>query len=417
MSSLRLIEYQPRLNVPLSKDEVDRLRRLGSAITVTPSLEQEGCYDLTPGSWVGVIDLGDRYVEIWPKIPMDRLLFLISYALDRRGWRETVTGLAAAPSLYEAVVLAFAALVRRAIGRGLLHGYRTEDDALQAVRGRIRFDDQLRYRFGRLPPAEVRFDEFTADIEENRMLKAALIRLRQMRLWSERARRELRTLQSAFEPVSLVHYDARALPEITYTRLNEHYEPAVELARLILRSTSYELRRGRHSALAFLVDMNQVFEDFVAVALRDALGLPPHAFPRQVQGRRLYLDEGRRVRLYPDLSWWDGSRCLVVGDVKYKALLGDDVVHADLYQLLAYTIATDVPGGFLIYAAGEATEVDYTAAHLGKVLRVMTLDLAGLPRQILAQVQRIANEVRELARRSGADVPRPMPSAVSAVAR
>jgi len=378
MSSLRLIEYQPRLNVPLSKDEVDRLRRLGSAITVTPSLEQEGCYDLTPGSWVGVIDLGDRYVEIWPKIPMDRLLFLISYALDRRGWRETVTGLAAAPSLYEAVVLAFAALVRRAIGRGLLHGYRTEDDALQAVRGRIRFDDQLRYRFGRLPPAEVRFDEFTADIEENRMLKAALIRLRQMRLWSERARRELRTLQSAFEPVSLVHYDARALPEITYTRLNEHYEPAVELARLILRSTSYELRRGRHSALAFLVDMNQVFEDFVAVALRDALGLPPHAFPRQVQGRRLYLDEGRRVRLYPDLSWWDGSRCLVVGDVKYKALLGDALkyIKEGVTLLIAFENGTDP-----ITASAPASvvlEVSYTEPGLQGDTATRTLKPATL---------------------------------------
>ena len=38
-------------------------------------------------------------------------------------------------------------------------GYRTQEDALHAVRGRIRFDDQIRRRFSIPLPIEVRYDD------------------------------------------------------------------------------------------------------------------------------------------------------------------------------------------------------------------------------------------------------------------
>jgi 5-methylcytosine-specific restriction enzyme subunit McrC len=49
---------------------------------------------------------------------------------------------------------------------------------MMGVRGSIRFDERVRKRFGIPLPVEVRFDEFTEDILENRLLKAALRLLR-----------------------------------------------------------------------------------------------------------------------------------------------------------------------------------------------------------------------------------------------
>lgn len=66
-------------------------------------------------------------------------------------------------------------------------------------------------------------------------------------------------------------------------------------ARLILRSTSFEVRHGGVAASAFLIDMHQVFERFVYVALREALGLSERASaqrgaPERYQGPgRLWL--------------------------------------------------------------------------------------------------------------------------------
>ena len=97
--------------------------------------------------------------------------------------------------------------------------------------------------------------------------------------------------------------------------------------------------------------MNRVFEDFVIVALREALGLSAIIFTQGASGKLLHLDEARRVRLEPDMSWWEGSFCTFVGDVKYKRLTGNK--NADLYQMLAYLAATDLQSGLLVYAAGE----------------------------------------------------------------
>lgn len=45
------------------------------------------------------------------------------------------------------------------------------------MRGRIREADQLRRRFGRALPAEIRYDDFTTDIAENRILPTAVDRM------------------------------------------------------------------------------------------------------------------------------------------------------------------------------------------------------------------------------------------------
>jgi 5-methylcytosine-specific restriction enzyme subunit McrC len=397
---LTLTEYQTRQAVPLSLAERDQLRTLVPSLGIAPTTGHVDCYDLTPGSQVGGVRLPDLAVEIRPKIPIERLLFLISYTLHRRQWRESDFDLAQHARLVEAIVPGFVAQTRRALRRGVLQGYRVEEDALPTVRGRLRFEDQLRRRHGVFPPAEVRYDEFTEDIEENRLLKAAIARLGRLRLRSERTRQALRVFDDALANVRLVEYDARRLPAITWTRLNERYQPAVALARLILRAISWDLSHGPHAATAFLVDMNQVFEDFVILALREELRLSERAFPQGALGRGLRLDLAGRVTLQPDISWWAGARCLFVGDVKYKRVNVAGIKHADLYQLLAYTVAADLPGGLLIYAAGEGEPAVHRVRHAGKALEVVTLDLSGDPDAVLRQIAGVAERVRELRNRA-----------------
>ena len=90
--------------------------------------------------------------------------------------------------LPDVLALALAAAARKAFSRGLLHGYQRREEALHTVRGRIRFNEQIRRRFGIPLPVEVRYDEFTDDILENRLVKAAAMWLGTMRLRSRRMR-------------------------------------------------------------------------------------------------------------------------------------------------------------------------------------------------------------------------------------
>lgn len=409
-TALELREHQTAVGVPLSLEQCDALRNGVRDLVVSPSIGQPGCFDVRPGSTVGVIDLDGLSVSIRPKVPIDRLLFLLSYAADPRGWKTDEACYGQAESVVEALAVLFTRQVRRITGRGLLHGYQPLDDALPTIRGRVRFGDQISRRLGDRLPIEVTYDDFTVDIEINRVLRAAAHRLRRMRLRSEVARRGLRALDAHLGDVALVPYDRRRLPTFTWSRLNLHYRPAVELALLILRGASIEAIPGVRRANGLLIDMNIAFEDFVVVALREDLGLSPSQMVQQGSGLGLTLDRGRAIRLRPDLSWWEEGVCRFVGDVKYKRLSGSAIMHGDLYQLHAYLTATDLPAGLLIYAAGEANEADHQVVDGRRRMLVRTLDVDGQPDEVLARVHRLASVVRHLTTLTG-DVPsEPVPA-------
>ena len=139
--------------------------------------------------------------------------------------------------------------------------------------------------------------------------------------------------------------------------------------------------------------MNVLFQEFVTVALREALGVSEHAFREKYINS---LDQGGKVHLKPDLTWWHGRDCLFVGDAKYKRIENESVPNADLYQLLAYVTALNLPGGLLIYAKGEAQTATYTVRNAGKRLEVAALDLGGSLDEVLERTDGLAARIRAL---------------------
>ena len=392
---LELTEYQQCVwDAPLDHGQLQALA--AAHISVSPSVDREDAHLLRPSSWVGAVNIGDRSVIVRPKIPVDRVMFLITYALDPKHWRNEAIDLTPDADVLEAVALAFARRTQQAIHRGLLRGYRREEEALNTVRGQIRFADQIGRRYGLPLPIEVAYDEYTEDIEHNRLLKTALHRLSHAHIRSMAVRQELRRLRSAFDMVQLGTYRRGAVPEIRYTRLDEHYRPAVELARLIIENSSLELFGGQVSGASFLIDMNVVFERFLYVALGETLGLGEDRWKSE---KSLNLDTQGRIKMEPDLSWWalatneNELRACFVGDAKYKKLDTPGFRHADIYQMLAYCTAADLPSGLLIYAAGEDEPSEYRINHAGKTIEVTALDLSGTPAAILGEVSRLAERV------------------------
>ncbi len=401
MRKLDLREYEQSSPYTLSVAERDNLRDAVPSLAIEPVTGEHTTYHITPSSWVGAVEIGNLSVQIRPKIGIPQLLSLACYAMGvYRSQDKRRFDFHEEAALPDTLALTLAAAARRAFARGLLHGYRTEEEALHTVRGRIRFDEQLRRRFGIAMPVEVRYDEFTDDIAENRLVKAAVQRLGEMRLRSSQARRGLGWTAAMLESVSLVEFAPRELPEVTFDRLNEHYRGAVGLSRLILRHSAFEASRGKVRATGFLMNMNTLFQEFVTVALRESLRVSANTFcsDKHLTGsRRIHLAENNRVGLEPDLTWWDGNTCTFVGDAKYKRF--ESVHNADLYQLLAYVTALDLPGGLLVYAAGAADAADaasYAVRHSGKRLEVATLDLGGTLEIVLRRVKCVAGKIRKL---------------------
>ena len=69
--------------------------------------------------------------------------------------------------------------------------------------------------------------------------------------------------------------DVRHRPDhhdrVVFTRLNEHYRPALRLAALVLANLTLQDRIGETQASSFMLDMNKLFERFVTERLRRAL--------------------------------------------------------------------------------------------------------------------------------------------------
>jgi len=394
---LRLQEYRWQESVALSPADRDALMGAVPDLELTPTRGLANVYDLRPGATVGMIAVGTLVVEIRPKVPVDRVVFMLSYALGEADWREAVS-VERSTSLTEAMVNVLVWHIERAVQRGVLHGYRAEDASLFGIRGRIRFEDQLRIHCGRPLPVEVRFDEFSPDILENRILKTALQVAGQLQLRNDSLAGAIRHVGQLFALVGIVPIGGGSVPTVTYTRLNEHYRAAVEWARLILGAASFETRPGLQLGRSLLFNMNRVFEEFIRASVRDELGAPKSLFPSGGSCPRRWLDRGRRIGLEPDLSWWQRGQCVFVGDVKYKWVgLDQKAKNADLFQLHAYTLGFDVPEGLLVYAGDSSELATYEVVNGGHKLLAMAVRLDGDLPALRAECRRVAANIREMA--------------------
>ena len=405
---LREGEASP-LDTPLDGGQLDVLRR--ARVDVRPAAVAGAIpgtsWELQPASFIGIFRCGDLNVVIRPRIPIDRVMFLVGYSLGPGDWGSARISLSPDDDILEAVVPAFVRLTQEAIRRGLLQGYRTENEPQGTLRGRIRMDEQVKKRFGLPFPVETTHDNFSENIEENRLLKTAIGHLWRMPIRSADARRDLGALRPAFSTVTPGSYSRGLVPEVHYTRLNRRYQPAVELARLIIGSSLVEFLPGETVGASFLVDMNRVFETFIRAALRQSLGLSAMEWPDgPVSGRALHLEEEGQVRLNPGLSWWRGRRCMFVGEAQYSEQEPIRDRHradqADVYRMLAYCTAADLPSGLLIYAHGGGRSAELRIRNTNKTIEAVSMDLFASPQGILAQVQVLADRVR--AHRDGAMV-------------
>jgi 5-methylcytosine-specific restriction enzyme subunit McrC len=393
MRRIPLEEFRRSEPVALSADERQVLARLYPGMRIETSPVRESEFHLTPDQHVGMVCLSDLTLEIRPKFPTTSVLFLIAYACEAISWSEDIGEYGHDAELSDIIAVVFARLVERTTRRGLLAGYLTAEEAVSTPRGRILFDEQIRRRMGYSFPVEVRHDEYTTDILENRLLLAGLAALGSLPLRSEHARQELSRAERLFGNVSAVRYERGRVPDVLITRVNGHYRGAISLAKLIIEGVSIDLRDGPSCGSSFLVDMNVVFERFLRRSLRSALDLDEASFPDRPP--RLQLDVGGRVSLAPDLCVVRDSRVTWIGDAKYKRLPPSAYQNADLYQLLAYAIATGLPNGTLIYAADAGVNAgNYIVRNAGKVLRAISIDLAAPPAAIRRRVEDIGDQIR-----------------------
>jgi 5-methylcytosine-specific restriction enzyme subunit McrC len=336
-------------------------------------------------------------VRIAPKITINRLLFLVGYAQQPNAakWRDAEVAAREASGLVPVVAHAFGRAADRALSQGVLLGYREVNASLPVMRGRIKQAEQLRKHYSLSLPVELRYDDYTTDIVENRLLLTAAHRLLKLPDVSTESRRLLRRVQARLVGVSRIEH--RTLPSWQPTRLNTRYHAALGLAELVLRGSSYELDVGRSVRVdGLLLNMWQVFQDFATVALERALR--PGGGECRFQDQH-HLDKARDILLKPDLVYYpssvSGTRVpAAVVDAKYAITRGPRGHRDEFYQMLAYCTVLGVARGYLVYAEGPRSGPrTHRIQGTGIEITQYPLDLTQPPRNLLDQIQALAIEI------------------------
>lgn len=352
-----------------------------------------GLYRIEPLGKVGSVRTPLVQFEVLPKgrLGLRRLLFLLSYA-GEPGFREDSVAAVEHQDLWSALAESLAQLAERALSRGPLQGYVTVDETLRTVKGRIRMSEQISRRPGMMVPLEVSYDEFSEDIAENRILRAALTRMGQVPGVRPEVLSRLRRLGGKLDGATRLQPGA-PLPAWRASRMNLRYHAALRLAEVILRNCSAEAGDGKQQTAAFVVDMSVVFKEFVGVALREAMRA--HPGETRLKHHALLNEAVRdtdRITVSPDAVHFLGGRPVVVYGVNYAT--GPDTgasLSADHYRMLAYSTALRVPTAWLVYAgAGEMklrrilnTDIDVVE---------YPVDLSRPPAEILASVAELAEQ-------------------------
>lgn len=263
-----------------SEHEADRLhalaeraaRRLKLPERAVPTRTRQG---LKAGQVVGVLAIPGRSVEILPKIEGENgtvrkaLIHMLAVAHDL----PVADGAPAALTtrrrdLLELIARLFAERLLAAVRRGLSRRYVTREDDLRLLRGKLHVARQITHLAARPDRLACRFDELSEDTPLNRLLKAAVSRLRRV-VRTEANARLLAELAARFEAVSDSPHPLRE--PVRLDRTNVAFHAPHTLARLFFAGEWQSTASGGALGFALLFPMNDPFERFVGKSLRRAL--------------------------------------------------------------------------------------------------------------------------------------------------
>ena len=370
---LTLFEYE--WTDALSDRDTSFLSQLSrtSGIEILKPVIRQGKTYFQARQFVGVFRLGHRTIQILPKIHRsgDRqqseqdatrnLLLMLDYA-GHLGIREVnLASLKSAQDWFEVLIYLFALHLKRQWLKGAARTYEPIDAVLPVLKGKWRLSAQM-HRPEQKHLFAVTYDEFTEDNPLNRIFRYVVEKLWQLTRDSQN-RQMLSELRYWMDGVALLPVVTPQMAQgIALTRLNQQYEPLLNLARLFLDKLGLELSANDQTAFAFVFDMNQLFEGFLIGFMqrhrRDVMPETLQGCQLLPQGRNavFYLAryQGKRVfKLKPDLVFRQGTHYPLLMDFKYKRLDPGDrklgIAEVDFYQMYAYLNRFSTPQIALMY--------------------------------------------------------------------
>lgn len=344
--------------------------RYGNKISVEfPSAGTDHQWKLTSRGWVGFIPLTSQItLRLVPKVEISNLFQMLEYAYSLNiSFQDNLVNCATIEGFYERLAQLLASKVLRKAQKGFYQTYVSATERLPCVRGRTDIKQAI------YNPWEVNlkccYQELTGDVPENQILAWSLFLIVNSGLCSHNLPLIRQSYQALRGIATVCPYNSYDCINRSYNRLNEDYRPLHALCRFFIESTGASHHLGDYTMLAFLVNMAQLFEVFVAEWLAQNL---PAGYALRKQERML-IETGENRFLKIDLVIYNTKNNSVycVLDTKYKRKVDD----SDLYQITTYAVTKEVSKAFLIYPQAFVRSLVYKMGDIR--VQAITFSLHG----------------------------------------
>lgn len=301
--------------------------------------------------YVGAIQAGDLTIEILPKI--DR------YNADTSLWRDWLIELLRYCKLLKIEHLGTAQLslkhhsilelyyefflteVEQILHRGLYFSYQSVSKNRRSLKGKLQFEQHLRKNWLHKERFFTRHDEYGYDNIFNQIIGATLQLLSTVSL-SPKLRLRLNAARAKFPDLTNKYFQNTDFQYLKYSRQNQYYQNAIQIAQLLLLQNRPSLKAGKHQLLALLFDMNLLFEEYI---FRQLCQLRSQNIRISRQEQSLFWN---RQYLRPDIVLKIGENHYVI-DTKWKVLKKNKPSMSDLQQAFTYGQYFDAKASILLY--------------------------------------------------------------------
>jgi 5-methylcytosine-specific restriction enzyme subunit McrC len=350
LHTLRLREFQTsELPAEALSEKVGEFlwNRYRNEIQVEPpTFKTSHQWRITPQGWAGHIPFSESlHIHIEPKVEIGNLFRMLEYAY-RLEFLATgdLVGTSSLEEFYERLANLLALRVLDRSRKGLHREYVERSGRLPYLRGKLVLEAMLAKPWE--TALDCRYEEHTADIEDNQILAWTLYRIARTGISrpevAHAVRRAFRATQGVTE---LKTFRASDCVGRDYTRLNADYRILHALCRFFLDHSGPSHDQEDRSMLPFLIDMAKLYELFVAEWLRKHL--PPQLALKEQA--RVVLGTGATVEFRIDLLLTDRltGKPVALLDTKYKAAASPSA--GDVEQVIAYAKTVGCPKAVLVY--------------------------------------------------------------------
>lgn len=328
-----------------------------------------GYRKVTFKSYVGVVQVGNRVIEILPKADRSddegdatrrKWQHALLYMLKTAGYIKlnqlnTADQHSSHSSLMDIYLHAFLDEVRQLIHMGLVKKYKRVRNNYTSLRGRLLIEKQLQENLVHKERFYSEHTVYNRDHLLNRLLKTALDIIRNTSLNSGIKADAAQSLLN-FEDIDVWKGNTAELQRVQMDRKSMPYEHALTLAKMIIMHYNPDMRSGEQHVMALLFDMNKLFEKFIFRMLRRA---EDHfkAYDLGVVAQQPVIIWGQKT-IRPDIMVTfrkanDKDHTHVIIDTKWKMTDPGSPSDADLKQMFTYNVQLNSDRAVLLYPRGE----------------------------------------------------------------